>query len=70
MENRSHIYSPAILPAEVQSTILDHVLRTVFNGNRSSLILQALGNHSASEKEMDEIRALIEKLEGNKDGIL
>jgi len=68
--NRSHIYSPAIQPEEVQSTILDHVLRTVFNGNRSSLILQALGNHSASEKEMDEIRALIKKLEDQKDGIL
>lgn len=62
-EKRSHIYSPTLKPEEVQSTILDHILRTVFNGNRSSLILQALGNHSVSKEEMDEIRALIEKLE-------
>ena len=69
-EKRSHIYSPTLQPEEVQSTILDHILRTVFNGNRSTLILQALGNHSASKEEMDEIRALIEKLEEKKDGIL
>lgn len=69
-DNRSHIYSPALKPEEVQSSILDHVLQTVFNGNRSNLILQALGNHSASNKEMDEIRALIEKLEEKGDGVL
>jgi len=69
-DERSHIYSPTIEPEEVQSTIVDHILRTVFNGNRSTLVLQALGNHSASEKEMDEIRTLLDKLEGKEDGIL
>ena len=63
-EHRSHIYTPTLLPEEVQSSVLDHVIKTVFRGNRSSLILQALGNHSSSSEELDEIKALIKKMEG------
>jgi len=62
-DHRSHIYTPTLLPEEVQSTVLDHVVRTVFRGNRSSLILQALGSHSSSAEELAEIKALIQKLE-------
>ncbi len=63
-ENRSHIYTSTLLPEEVQSSVLDHVIKTVFRGNRSSLILQALGNHTTSSEELDEIKALIKKMEG------
>jgi len=69
-ENRSHVYSPALQPAEVQSTMLDHILRTVFKGDRSNLVMQALGNHAASDEEMKEIKAFIEKLEEKQNGIL
>lgn len=62
-EHRSHIYTPTLHPEEVQSTVLDHVIRTVFRGKRSDLILQALGNHSSSAEELAEIKALIQKLE-------
>ena len=62
-DSRSHIYAPTLQPEEVQSSVLDHVLRTVFNGNRSNLILQALGNHSVTSTELEEIKALIKKLE-------
>ena len=62
-DQRSHVYTPTLLPEEVQSNVLDHVVKTVFRGSRSSLILQALGNHSSSAEELAEIKALIEKLE-------
>jgi len=62
-EHRSHIYTPTLLPEQVQSTVLDHVIKTVFRGNRSNLILQALGQHSSSAEELAEIKALIQKLE-------
>ena len=68
-DHRSHVYSPALQPGEVQHTIMDHVLRTVFKGSRTSMVLQALGNHSASEEELDEIRRLIEKMEEKGNGI-
>jgi predicted transcriptional regulator len=60
---RSHVYSPTLQPAEVQNTILDHVLKTAFKGNRSNLVLQALGRHAASQDELDEIKTLIDKLD-------
>jgi len=60
---RSHIYSPALLPEDVQTNILDHVLNTVFMGNRSRLLVQALGNRPVSSEELSELKALIKKLE-------
>ena len=68
--HRSHVYTPTLRSEEVQSSILDHVLKTVFKGSRSSLVMQALGNHSATKEEMEESRALIKKMEDKEDGIL
>ena len=60
---RSHVYSPALQPDNVQSNILDHILKTVFMGDRSKLVLQALGDHKASHEELAELKALIQKME-------
>jgi predicted transcriptional regulator len=65
--DRSHIYSPLLRSEEVQSTMLEHILKTVFKGNRSSLVLQALGNRDASPEEISEIKSLIKKLEEKED---
>ena len=60
---RSHVYVPALQPASVQSNILDHVLKTVFMGDRSKLVVQALGNQHVSREELSELKALIQKME-------
>lgn len=60
---RSHVYTPTLLPEEVQSSVLDHVVKTVFRGSRSKLILQALGSRTSSAEELAEIKALIKRLE-------
>ena len=60
---RSHVYSPLLQSEEVQFTMLEHILKTVFKGNRSNLVLQALGNQDASPEEISEIKSLIKKLE-------
>ena len=65
---RSHIYSPTVNPEEVQTNILDHVIRTAFRGNTSNMVLRALGHHRASQEEMNEIKAMIEKMEKRQDG--
>jgi len=62
-EHRSHVYSPTLLSGEVKTTLLDHIIKTVFNGNRSDLIHQALGSHKATSEELSEIKDLIQKLE-------
>jgi predicted transcriptional regulator len=66
--HRSHVYTPALPPDQVKSSILDHILKTVFNGNRSSLIVQALGNKRVTAHELKEIKRVIEEMEGNSDG--
>jgi len=60
---RSHVYSHALQPEDVQSNILDHILKTVFMGDRSRLVLQALGNHNVTSEELSEVKALIRKME-------
>jgi BlaI family transcriptional regulator, penicillinase repressor len=60
---RSHIYAPAIRPEDVQSNILDHVLKTVFMGDRSRLVQQAIGHHKITAEELSELKTLIQKIE-------
>ncbi len=62
-DERSHVYSPLLQSEEVQTTMVDHVLKTVFKGNRSRLVLQALGRQDASPEEISEIKTWIKKLE-------
>ena len=61
--DRSHVYAPTLQPASVQSYMLDHILKTVFMGDRSKLVLQALGTQNASPEELSELKAIIKKME-------
>ncbi len=65
---RSHIYSPNLDPRDVQTNILDHVIKTAFQGNTTNLVLRALGNNRATPAEMEEIKALIEEMEEKSHG--
>lgn len=60
---RSHVYDSALQPASVQSNALNHILKTVFMGDRSKLVLQALGNQNISPEELSELKAFIQKME-------
>ena len=61
--SRTHIYQAAIEQKATQGTLLKSFLYTAFQGSAKNLVLQALGNHSASQEELDEIKELIKKLE-------
>ncbi|KGE89597.1 MAG: BlaI/MecI/CopY family transcriptional regulator [Phaeodactylibacter xiamenensis] len=60
---RTHIYSPAVTEAETQQNLLTQFVDRTFKGSAMKLVMQALGNHNASEAELDEIKALIEEIE-------
>ena len=60
---RTHVYSPLVTEAETQKNLLTQFVATTFRGSAMKLVMQALGNHSASEAELDEIKALIEDME-------
>lgn len=67
---RSHIYIPAIGPENVQSNVVDHILKTVFMGDRSKLVLQALGNTGVSRKELSELKEMIQRMEEKQNGTI
>jgi hypothetical protein len=42
------------------------LLDAALGGSASKLVMQVLGNHKSSKKELEEIKALIKKLEEDK----
>ena len=60
---RSHIYAPALPQVETQRNLVNHFVESAFKGSAMQLVMQALGNHDASDNELAEIKALIESME-------
>ncbi len=67
-EGRTHVYTAAVQETEAQSMLLREFVHNTFRGSTARLVMQALGNHEASADELDEIKALIAKIE-NQSGI-
>jgi BlaI family transcriptional regulator, penicillinase repressor len=65
-DGRNHIYTAAVEQRAAQQQLLDKLLHGVFGGSAKKLVMQALGNHSASMEELEEIKKYIEKLEEDK----
>ncbi len=65
-DGRNHIYSAAVEQQTAQRQLLDKLLNGVFGGSASNLVMQALGNHEPSKKELEEIKKYIEGMEGGK----
>jgi predicted transcriptional regulator len=62
-KQRTHLYSPVIKKDNTQIKLVHHLLNKAFKGSAANLVLQVLGNHKASDEELDEIRNLIDKIE-------
>lgn len=60
-----HIYSPATEEGKTKSLLLDRFVDSLFNGSVSSLMLHLLDNRKASQKELDDIRKLLNKSKNN-----
>lgn len=65
-DGRTHIYAAAGDKEATQKQLLDRLLNTAFGGSASKLVMQVLGNHKSSHSELEEIKALINKLEEDK----
>ena len=62
-DGRTHIYEAVRDKEETQKQLLDRILHTAFGGSASKLVMQVLGSHTSSSKELEEIKQLIKKLE-------
>jgi BlaI family transcriptional regulator, penicillinase repressor len=59
---KTHIYQAAVSKEKTQKHLLGKMINTLFGGSPTELVLQALGNHKASQKELDEIQELLNNL--------
>ncbi|MES2427953.1 MAG: BlaI/MecI/CopY family transcriptional regulator [Bacteroidota bacterium] len=57
---KTHLYTALISREQAQSTALDKILDTVFKGSTADLVIQALGQHRASNDEIDEIKKFLQ----------
>ena len=62
-QGRSHLYSAAIAKADTQDKLLDTFLHRTFSGSAKGLVMRALGNYRTSKKDIEELRALIDRIE-------
>ena len=65
-EGRTHAYTAVVRESDTQGLLLQQFVDNTFKGSTARLVMQALGNHEASTEELDEIKALIAKIEQEK----
>ena len=59
---KTHIYQAAVSKEKTQKHLLGKMIDTLFAGSPTQLVLQALGNHKASDSELEEIQKLLDNL--------
>lgn len=60
---RAHVFRAAVEKSPTQGRFLSDMVDSVFDGSASQLVLHALGSQQASREELDEIRALLDRIE-------
>ena len=58
--NRTHIYQANVSRETTQKQLMDKMVDSVFSGSHSQLVMQALGAHTPSGKELEEIQHLLD----------
>ncbi|QNL50991.1 BlaI/MecI/CopY family transcriptional regulator [Olivibacter sp. SDN3] len=64
--NRTHIYRALVSRDKAEQQMLGKMIHDLFEGSAARLVMQALGNHSASDLEIEKIKQLLNELENKK----
>ena len=59
--SRTHIYQPNVSKEKTQKQLLDKMVNSLFSGSHSQLVMQALGSHTPTRKELDEMQQLLDQ---------
>src|SRR5208283_4527120 len=59
-----HVYRPTNTRAKTGRRILDDLIEKVYDGSAMALVLEALSSGKATKEELDEIRRLLDQMEG------
>ena len=60
---RSHVYRPRVAREDIQGSLLGELVERAFSGSTSQLVMRALSSGRASRDELDQIRALLDRIE-------
>ena len=63
---RSHVYEPAAPKNQMQTRIAGDLLKRIFGGSPKGLIMSALGSQPTTPGDREEIRRLLDELDGKK----
>ena len=58
---KTHIYKALVSQDKTEKQLVNKMIDNVFNGSAARLVMQALGNHTASADEIDEIKKYLGK---------
>lgn len=64
--SRSHVYEAAISQEKTRKAMVDKMIKNLFQGSSSKLVMQALGHHRATKKEVKAIKEYLNELERKK----
>lgn len=64
--SKTHYYTPAFSKESTQQQMVNKIIKNVFGGSSTQLVLQALGNHVATDEELDSIQQLLDQLKQKK----
>jgi len=59
---KTHIYKALLNQQKAQQLLVNKMIDNVFNGSAARLVMQALGNQSASKEEIELIKDYLDKL--------
>ena len=59
---KTHIYKALLNQQKTQQQLVNKMIDNVFNGSAARLVMQALGNQSASKEEIELIKDYLDKL--------
>ena len=59
---KTHIYKALLNQEKIQQQLVNKMIDNVFNGSAARLVMQALGNKSASKEEIDLIKEYLDNL--------
>ena len=62
-EGKQHIFEANVSEEATQKSLLNRFIDSTFQGNAMHLVMQALGNHHASNEELSDPKKLIQQLE-------
>lgn len=63
--SRTHIYQANVSREKTQQQLMNKMVNALFSGSHSQLVMQALGSHTPSKQELDEIQQLLDRYKNN-----